>query len=69
MVRKDGKVYSTVAKLLRAKGYDTKTLAIATMGPGPYHMVVLHDRVIGGYNHRSRQLSLNSTPDECNKNT
>lgn len=69
MVKKEGKVYCHVARLLQAKGYDTKTLAIATMGPGPYHMVVLHDRVIGEYNHRSRQLSLNNTPDECNENT
>lgn len=58
MIKKEGKVYSEVAKRLQAMGIDTRELRIATFGRGPDHLIVIGDKVIGGYNHKSRRMTL-----------
>lgn len=59
MIRKEGKVFRDVFMLLRRAGMiDLRGLAIATLGRGPDHLVVINDTVIGEYNHVSGRLFL-----------
>lgn len=59
MIKREGKVYDRVAALLREAGReDLRGLAVATLGRGTDHLVVLNDDVIGEYNHRSGRLFL-----------
>lgn len=40
-------------------GIDTGTLKIATFGKTTYHDIVLGERIVGSYEHRSKEFRLN----------
>lgn len=58
MIRTDGKVYELVKSHLEQLGIDTSTLKIVTFGQTTYHDISLHDRIVGSYEHRSKELKL-----------
>lgn len=60
MIRKSGKVFDDVAKLLKEQGLDVSTLEVAALGPGTDRLVLLNGEVVGDYNHRSKSLFLYS---------
>ena len=57
-IKKEGAVYEAVAALLRCRGINPKNLAIATLGRGPDHLVLLEGDPVGEYNHKARRLHL-----------
>lgn len=57
MIRTSGKVYETVKHKLEEMGLDTSTLKIVTFSRSTYHDASLGDRIIGTYEHRSREYS------------
>ena len=58
MVKYSGKDYDAVIEILKERGLDTKGIGIkGTRGNG-YHWVVKDERVIGDYNRRSGELTL-----------
>jgi len=59
MIKKEGKVHAAIAEKLRAKGINTGTLEVATLGRGTDHLVILNGETIGEYNHKSEKLNLN----------
>ena len=58
MIKTKGAVWEQVNELLMDKGIDTTTLKIASFGRGTYHEVVIDDSIIGGYDHKSKRLTL-----------
>jgi hypothetical protein len=52
-------VYEIVKDYLAQMGIDTSTLKIATFGQTTYHDIVLNARVVGSYEHRSKEIKLN----------
>ena len=60
MVKREGKVYATVKRLLESHGMDPSGLEIATLGRGTDHLIVLNGEPVGDYNHRSKSLFLYS---------
>ena len=58
MTKKEGKTYTAVADLLRARGVNPECLEIATLGRGTDHLVLLNSETIGEYNHVSGRLFL-----------
>lgn len=58
MIKKEGKVYTDIAEKLRAKGIDTDTLEVATLGRGSDHLVILNGETVGEYNHNSEKVIL-----------
>lgn len=59
-LKKEGKVYEAVKEILQAKGIDTSALKIATLSPGPWHLILIKEETIGEYNHLTGQISLYS---------
>jgi hypothetical protein len=60
MVKKEGKVYESVAARLRVKGVDTKGLEVFCTNRGPDHLILLNGETVGEYNHVSKRLFLYS---------
>lgn len=60
MIKDKGKVHTQVADLLRLRGIETEGLKIVSGGRGPYHLVVINDKVIGEYNHSTKKLSIHA---------
>lgn len=58
MIKTSGKVFDDVKRLLEARGIDARTLQIATFGRTTYHDIILHDRVVGSYEHKSKTLQM-----------
>ena len=58
MIRKEGKVYDAVKKVLQDKGLDARTLQVAALGRGTDRLVLLEGEVVGEYNHKSKHLFL-----------
>lgn len=58
MTKKEGKTYTRVLGLLRARGVKPEGLEIATLGRGTDHLVLLNGETIGEYNHMSGRLFL-----------
>lgn len=58
MIRTDGKVYDIVKEYLEQRGIDTSTLKLVSFGRGTYHDISLDDRIVGYYEHRSKEFNL-----------
>ena len=63
-IRTDGKVYTLVKAQLTQMGIDTSTLKIVSFGRGVYHEISLNDRIVGSYEHNSRELKLQVTDED-----
>ena len=62
MVKTKGKVFEAVRELLQQMGVPTDTLRIVSFGRGTYHDIVLHDQVVGSYEHRSQTVTWSEDP-------
>lgn len=60
MLKKDGKVYDSVAARLRAKGVNPAGLEVFCTGCGSDHLILLNGETVGEYNHVSKRLFLYS---------
>lgn len=58
MIRKEGKVFDDVAKLLKERGLDVSGLEVAALGRGPNQLVLLDGEIVGDYNFLSKSLFL-----------
>lgn len=58
MIKTEGKTYEAVKAILKAEGLEAGDLAVATLGPGTDHLVLLDGETVGEYNHRSKKLLL-----------
>ena len=58
MIRKEGKVYNDVKKLLEDRGMNTCLLEVAALGRGPNQLILMAGETIGEYNFRSKRLFL-----------
>lgn len=63
MIRTNGEVYDAVKSYLEQQGIDTSTLKIVTFGRTTYHDISLNDRIVGTYEHNSREFSLHATEE------
>ena len=64
MRKTKGKIHDDVAQRLKAKGYDTSALEVATLSRGTDHLVILNGETVGEYNHISKKLVLYKTETE-----
>lgn len=64
MIRTNGKVYDIVKAHLEQMGIDTSTLKIVSFGRGTYHDISIEDRIIGSYEHRSKEFRFSKYEDE-----
>lgn len=55
---KKGTVYGAVVAEFRRRGLSTEGVTVKRPGGGSYYWVVKDGRIIGGYNHLNRVLTL-----------
>lgn len=58
MTKAEGKLHAEIVKRLEAVGVESSDIAVATLGRGPDHLILVDGETIGEYNHISKRLYL-----------
>lgn len=58
MVKYNGKVYDAVIEILKERGISTEGIGVKGVRGNGYHWIVKDDRVVGEFNHKSKECTL-----------